>query len=73
MRTGGLCRLMTRNGNRAEKESQGFVLATALGIIGAVVATYLGRALGWYQAGEKAGFMGGPEVSGPLGLWARGG
>jgi uncharacterized membrane protein YeaQ/YmgE (transglycosylase-associated protein family) len=41
-----------------EKEPQGFILTTALGIIGAVVATYLGQALGWYQAGGKAGFIG---------------
>src|SRR6516165_1669153 len=41
-----------------EKEPQGFVLTTVLGIIGAFVATYLGQALGWYQAGEKAGFLG---------------
>jgi uncharacterized membrane protein YeaQ/YmgE (transglycosylase-associated protein family) len=41
-----------------EKEPQGFILTTILGIIGAVVATYLGQALGWYHAGEKAGFIG---------------
>ena len=39
-------------------EPQGFVLTTILGIIGAVVATYLGQALGWYSAGEGAGFFG---------------
>ena len=39
-------------------EPQGFILTTALGIVGAVVATYLGQALGWYHAGEKAGFIG---------------
>ena len=41
-----------------EKEPQGFILTTALGIIGALVATYLGQAIGWYQAGGKAGFLG---------------
>ena len=41
-----------------EKEPQGFILTTALGIVGAFVATYLGQALGWYHAGEKAGFIG---------------
>jgi uncharacterized membrane protein YeaQ/YmgE (transglycosylase-associated protein family) len=41
-----------------EKEPQGFILTTALGILGAFVATYLGQALGWYHAGEKAGFIG---------------
>jgi len=29
-----------------------------LGIIGAFVATYLGQAVGWYQAGQGAGFIG---------------
>jgi uncharacterized membrane protein YeaQ/YmgE (transglycosylase-associated protein family) len=41
-----------------EKEPQGFILTTALGIIGALVATYLGQAIGWYQAGQRAGFIG---------------
>jgi uncharacterized membrane protein YeaQ/YmgE (transglycosylase-associated protein family) len=41
-----------------EKEPQGFILTTVLGIVGAIVATYLGQALGWYHAGEKAGFIG---------------
>ena len=41
-----------------EKEPKGFILTTALGIIGALVATYLGQAIGWYQAGGKAGFLG---------------
>ena len=29
-----------------------------LGIAGSFVATYLGQALGWYQAGEGAGLIG---------------
>ena len=33
-------------------EPQGFILTAALGIVGALVATYLGQALGWYQAGQ---------------------
>jgi uncharacterized membrane protein YeaQ/YmgE (transglycosylase-associated protein family) len=39
-------------------EPSGFILTTILGIVGAVVATYLGQALGWYQPGEGAGFVG---------------
>jgi uncharacterized membrane protein YeaQ/YmgE (transglycosylase-associated protein family) len=39
-------------------EPSGFVLTTILGIVGAVVATYLGQALGWYQPGEGAGLVG---------------
>ena len=39
-------------------EPSGFIMTTILGIIGAVVATYLGQALGWYRADEGAGFIG---------------
>ena len=39
-------------------EPSGFILTTALGIVGAFVATYLGQAVGWYKAGECAGFIG---------------
>ena len=39
-------------------EPKGFILTTVLGIVGAVVATYLGQAVGWYQADENAGFIG---------------
>jgi uncharacterized membrane protein YeaQ/YmgE (transglycosylase-associated protein family) len=36
----------------------GFILTTILGIVGALVATYLGQAIGWYKAGEGAGLIG---------------
>jgi uncharacterized membrane protein YeaQ/YmgE (transglycosylase-associated protein family) len=36
----------------------GFIWTTVLGIVGAFAATYLGQAVGWYQAGESAGFIG---------------
>jgi len=39
-------------------ERGGMVISIILGIVGAVVATFLGRALGWYQPGESAGFIG---------------
>ncbi len=39
-------------------EPSGFILTTILGIVGAFVASYLGRALGWYEPGEGAGFIG---------------
>jgi uncharacterized membrane protein YeaQ/YmgE (transglycosylase-associated protein family) len=39
-------------------EPKGFILTTILGIVGAFVATYLGQAVGWYRAGETAGFFG---------------
>ena len=41
-----------------DNEPSGFILTTILGIVGAFVATYLGQALGWYQAGQGAGFIG---------------
>lgn len=40
------------------RDPGGFIITTLLGIIGAVVATYLGQAVGWYRAGEGAGFIG---------------
>ena len=39
-------------------EPSGFVLTTVLGIVGAFVASDLGQALGWYKAGQGAGFIG---------------
>ena len=41
-----------------KNEPSGFILTTILGIVGAVLATYLGQALGWYRPGEGAGFIG---------------
>jgi len=41
-----------------DNEPSGFILTTILGIVGAFVATYLGQAVGWYKAGESAGFLG---------------
>ena len=39
-------------------EPSGFIMTTILGIVGAFVASYLGQALGWYNTGEGAGFIG---------------
>lgn len=39
------------------KDGGGFILTTLLGIAGAVVATYLGRFIGWYEEGQAAGFI----------------
>jgi uncharacterized membrane protein YeaQ/YmgE (transglycosylase-associated protein family) len=39
-------------------EPSGFVMTTILGIVGSILAAYLGEALGWYKAGEGAGFIG---------------
>jgi uncharacterized membrane protein YeaQ/YmgE (transglycosylase-associated protein family) len=42
----------------SSNEPSGFILTAVLGIVGAFVATYLGQAIGWYHAGEGAGFVG---------------
>lgn len=36
----------------------GCLVTTGLGIAGALMATQLGRFVGWYEAGEAAGFIG---------------
>jgi uncharacterized membrane protein YeaQ/YmgE (transglycosylase-associated protein family) len=40
------------------KDPGGFIITILLGIAGAFVATYLGQAIGWYEAGQQAGFIG---------------
>jgi uncharacterized membrane protein YeaQ/YmgE (transglycosylase-associated protein family) len=40
------------------KENMGFIMTTLLGIVGSVAATYAGQAIGWYEAGEGAGWIG---------------
>ena len=42
----------------SSNEPSGFILTTILGIVGALVASYLGQALGWYSPGEGAGLIG---------------
>lgn len=38
-------------------QKMGIILTTILGIVGALVAGFLGQALGWYAAGEPAGWI----------------
>ena len=40
------------------KENMGFIVTTLLGIAGSVVATYAGHVIGWYEAGQGAGWIG---------------
>jgi uncharacterized membrane protein YeaQ/YmgE (transglycosylase-associated protein family) len=40
------------------RDPGGFIITMLLGVAGAFLATYLGQAVGWYQAGEGAGFIG---------------
>ncbi len=39
------------------KENMGLIMTSLLGIGGAMFAGYLGQYMGWYQAGEGAGFI----------------
>lgn len=39
-------------------QSLGLILTAALGIAGSFIAGFIGQALGWYQAGQNAGFIG---------------
>ena len=40
------------------RDPGGFIITTLLGIVGALVATWLGQAIGWYRPGEGAGLVG---------------
>src|SRR5260221_14761995 len=40
------------------RQGGGFIVTALLGIVGAVVATFLGQAMGIYAAGQSAGFIG---------------
>jgi uncharacterized membrane protein YeaQ/YmgE (transglycosylase-associated protein family) len=39
------------------KDPGGIIVTMLIGIAGALIAGFLGRALGWYAAGEPAGFI----------------
>jgi uncharacterized membrane protein YeaQ/YmgE (transglycosylase-associated protein family) len=39
------------------RDPGGFIVTMLLGIVGAVVGGYLGRAMGWYGPEEGAGFL----------------
>ena len=39
------------------KENMGFIVTTLLGIAGSIAATYAGQAVGWYEAGQGAGWI----------------
>jgi uncharacterized membrane protein YeaQ/YmgE (transglycosylase-associated protein family) len=51
------------------KENMGFIITTILGIVGALVASYAGQLIGWYQAGQGAGWIG-SIVGAFVVLWA---
>jgi uncharacterized membrane protein YeaQ/YmgE (transglycosylase-associated protein family) len=39
------------------KDPGGFIITAILGVAGSFLATWLGRALGWYQEGASAGWI----------------
>ena len=39
------------------KDPGGIWITMVIGIAGSVLATYLGQTIGWYQAGQGAGFI----------------
>lgn len=39
------------------KDPGGFIVTILIGIGGSLVATWLGRAVGWYREGQSAGFI----------------
>jgi len=39
------------------KDPGGIIVTMLIGIVGALIAGFLGRALGWYAEGEPAGFI----------------
>ena len=35
----------------------GWIMTAVIGVGGAVIATFVGQSLGWYERGDKAGFL----------------
>jgi uncharacterized membrane protein YeaQ/YmgE (transglycosylase-associated protein family) len=50
--------LIARAISPAPNNPTGFLMTAILGVVGAVVATYLGQAVGWYRADQSAGLIG---------------
>jgi uncharacterized membrane protein YeaQ/YmgE (transglycosylase-associated protein family) len=50
---GGLAKLVMPG-----KDPGGMIVTMALGVAGSLVATFLGRAVGWYSEGSSTGFIG---------------
>lgn len=49
--------LVAKSITPGDNKPSGFVMTTILGIIGSVVATWLGQAIGWYGPDDGAGFI----------------
>jgi uncharacterized membrane protein YeaQ/YmgE (transglycosylase-associated protein family) len=39
------------------KDPSGILVTMAIGVLGSLLASYLGQAVGWYQAGQSAGII----------------
>jgi uncharacterized membrane protein YeaQ/YmgE (transglycosylase-associated protein family) len=39
------------------KDPGGIIVTMLIGVAGSFIATYAGRAIGWYQEGQTAGFI----------------
>ncbi|QBY50684.1 MULTISPECIES: GlsB/YeaQ/YmgE family stress response membrane protein [Cupriavidus] len=39
------------------EDKMGWIMTIILGVLGSVVAGYVGRAMGWYQPGQPAGWI----------------
>lgn len=39
------------------EQKLGLIMTAVLGIVGSVVAGFIGQAVGWYQPGQPAGFI----------------
>ncbi len=39
------------------KDPGGIIVTILIGIAGSLIATWLGRVVGWYQEGQSAGFI----------------
>ena len=39
------------------RDPGGFIITAIIGVVGSIIATYVGRAMGFYQVGEPAGFI----------------
>jgi len=50
---GALAKLLTPG-----RDPGGFFITICIGIAGSLIATFLGRAAGWYRGEESAGFLG---------------
>jgi uncharacterized membrane protein YeaQ/YmgE (transglycosylase-associated protein family) len=54
---GGIAGFIARLISSLPNEPKGFIMTVLLGIVGGVVATYLGRVLHWYGPDQGAGLI----------------